>query len=121
MVSEVDLVPTLLDAAGVQIPSNLQGESFLPLLTGDRKRYDDRDSTLMESNKGKTLRTDRYRYTVTADGTEQLFDLEIDPKEFHDRSTDDEYADTLADLRYRLIQRVTIVYLESERPLDYRY
>ncbi|QLH82058.1 sulfatase family protein [Halosimplex pelagicum] len=121
LVEAVDLVPTLLDAAGVAVPSDLQGESFLPLLTDERERYEGRDSALTESRNGKILRTDRYRYTVTADGTEQLFDLETDPGEFHDRSDDDEHADALAGLRHRLIQRTTTVDREGERPIDYQY
>ena len=35
-VSQVDLVPTLLDAMGCETPSHLQGKSLLPLLKGER-------------------------------------------------------------------------------------
>lgn len=37
----VDLLPTLLDAAGGRIPDGLDGKSFLPLLTGKRTAHRD--------------------------------------------------------------------------------
>jgi arylsulfatase A-like enzyme len=36
--SQVDLMPTLLDAAGVDTPYGVQGESLRPVLTGDEER-----------------------------------------------------------------------------------
>jgi arylsulfatase A-like enzyme len=36
--SHVDLVPTLLDAAGVEVPHGVQGESLRPVLRGERDR-----------------------------------------------------------------------------------
>ena len=37
MVETIDYLPTLLDAAGVPVPSPLQGRSLLPLIRGDRE------------------------------------------------------------------------------------
>lgn len=36
MISNIDYLPTLLDAAGIAVPSNVQGSSFAPLLDGGR-------------------------------------------------------------------------------------
>lgn len=119
LIEAVDLVPTLLDAAGIAIPSTLQGQSIVPLLA--EETYTGRGSALTEASKGKILRTDQYRYTVTADGTERLYDLDADPAEHHDLSDDDSYADTLSELRAKLLRRSVAVDIDSERPLDYRY
>lgn len=44
--SQVDMVPTLLDACGVEIPYGVQGESLRPVLTGERERL--REFALVE-------------------------------------------------------------------------
>jgi arylsulfatase A-like enzyme len=111
MVEAVDIVPTLLDAIGVQIPPHLQGESLLPLTrTPD---LPGRESVLMEFTGWKTLRTGTYRYLIHADGNECLFDLRQPWGEYRDVSTDEAYAQDLADMRHRLLQRL----VDAERPL----
>ncbi|MET4693410.1 sulfatase [Endozoicomonas lisbonensis] len=37
MVSTVDLMPTILDAAGIDVPGNVDGTSFLPVLRGEKQ------------------------------------------------------------------------------------
>ena len=37
MVSGIDIMPTLLDAAGVDLPTGMDGSSFLPVLQGQRQ------------------------------------------------------------------------------------
>jgi N-sulfoglucosamine sulfohydrolase len=37
LISGIDLMPTLLDAAGVELPAGLDGESFLPVLHGRKQ------------------------------------------------------------------------------------
>ncbi|NNM30611.1 MAG: sulfatase [Akkermansiaceae bacterium] len=41
LVEYVDVTPTFLDAAGAPVPANLDGKSFLPVLTGDTDRHKD--------------------------------------------------------------------------------
>src|SRR5690606_1309426 len=36
MVQNIDYAPTILDLAGVHVPNEMDGESFLPLLTGKK-------------------------------------------------------------------------------------
>jgi arylsulfatase A-like enzyme len=65
LISNVDLFTSLLDAAGVDAPPNIQGRSFLPLLTGGH--YAPRDYIFAEKNTTaidvkRCIRTERFKY-----------------------------------------------------------
>jgi arylsulfatase len=111
IVEAVDVLPTLLECAGVPVPPHVQGRSLLGALRGQASG---RDSALTEARGWKALRTERFRYVVEASGREYLWDLERDPGELRDVVGEAEYSGYLADLRHRLIRRM----LENERPLE---
>jgi len=116
LVEAVDLVPTLLECASIPIPRHLQGRSFLGLLEDTayaRASECVRASALTEMEGWKTVRTDRFRYVVEADGRESLYDLVEDPNAYHDLAGDPDYGSTLAEARHELLARL----LERERPL----
>ena len=110
LVEAVDIVPTLLELAGIQIPPFLQGESLAAVVEGKDARR--KAIALTEGDGWKCLRTDRYRYLVHADGRESLWDMHADPGEYFDVSACGDYADAMADCRKTLLQRL----LEIERP-----
>jgi len=66
LLSNVDLLPTLLELAGCEIPRDLDGYSFLPLLTGGS--YRPRDHIFIEMtwhdkyNPMRGIRTQAYKY-----------------------------------------------------------
>ncbi|MGX5818717.1 sulfatase family protein [Chitinophaga lutea] len=91
MVMNLDIAPTCLQAAGVEVPKEIQGESFLPLLRppfqAGRKsmyyHYYERGEHSVIPHFG--IRTQRYkliRFYDVADRWE-LFDLQKDPSEMH--------------------------------------
>ncbi|HEY8596682.1 MAG TPA: sulfatase-like hydrolase/transferase [Devosiaceae bacterium] len=91
--SIVDVAPTLIDAAGLEIPSQMAGRSVLPLVRDPRSEWrKDIFFQISESETGRAIRTHRWKYGVTADpGTKgpgatsyresYLYDLEHDPWE----------------------------------------
>jgi arylsulfatase A-like enzyme len=112
----VDLVPTLLDAAEIQTPPHLLGDSLLARAAGDAEG---REAALTEARDGKTLRTERYRYVAGNDGVEHLYDLQADPREYHDLSG--ERPDLLAEMRKRLLDRMLALDAGAERERTWAY
>jgi arylsulfatase A-like enzyme len=67
LVSQIDLAPSLLEAAGVPIPSSMQGRSVLPLL--ERRVEGWRNEVyigMREFVTGRILRTPQWTYAVAA-------------------------------------------------------
>jgi arylsulfatase A-like enzyme len=90
MVQNIDYAPTLLDIAGVKVPSWMQGKSLKPLLTGKEKDLSRKFLYYHYYEYGKdhtviphiAIRSDRYKliYFYTVNEWE-LYDLEKDPGE----------------------------------------
>src|SRR5690606_4180351 len=69
LVSLVDLPPTLLEAAGLPVPPQMQGRSILPLLRGDPANWPEEVFVqISESQVGRAVRTQRWKYGVIAPG-----------------------------------------------------
>lgn len=78
----IDLYPTLLDLAGIDIPDTLDGRSLKPLLENPQAEWDHPTLTIWGRN-NVAVRDERYRYIRYEDGSEELYDRSLDPNEFH--------------------------------------
>ena len=88
---QVDVMPTLLELAGVASPPGLDGESLVPALSGGEPLAPvaARSQVSLEGPAGSAVTTSRYRLIVTdrAGGREvRLFDRREDPGERRDLS-----------------------------------
>lgn len=107
-VEAVDIVPTILDYCGVQIPPTLQGTSLRALLEGRGSRP--RESAYIEhavpGGVGwKTVATRRLKYCLSSEGRELLYDLERDPHELRDLAADEGSAELKHAAREELLGR----------------
>ena len=110
----MDVIPTLLECAGIQVPPHLQGRSLMPILSGRESQSKlEPKPALMEFTGWKMIRSREYRYVVHGDGQEFLYDLNQPFGEYHDVSVEKNYQSALAEMRHHLLERI----VRSERPL----
>jgi arylsulfatase A-like enzyme len=106
----VDLAPTLLDLAGVEVPATMQGRSLAPLLMGEAPAdwrtdffvehlFDHPEIPKHEGVRGERFKYARYFEQVPV--YEELYDLLEDPLETRNLSGDPEYLEILEELRRR--------------------
>ncbi|QQM33109.1 sulfatase-like hydrolase/transferase (plasmid) [Martelella lutilitoris] len=114
--SLIDLPPTLLDAAGIEIPAAMEGRS---LLRPTDRPEDEVFIQISESQVGRALRAGRWKYCVAdpdADGWSDsasrryvethLYDLERDPAELDNLVAAPDYAGVRDELAKRLAARI---------------
>ena len=89
------LYPTLLELAGLKSDPHCDGESVVPLLQGEAE--DRERAAVMTYQRGNhAVRTERWRYIRYADGTEELYDHDVDPHEWTNLARRQEWAEVLA-------------------------
>ena len=90
-VSLVDLYPTLAELASLEPPEDLDGESLVPLL---RNPAAPRSTPALTTRQGRhhAIRTERWRYILYADGSEELYDHKADPMEWSNLAGDPGYG-----------------------------
>lgn len=128
LVSLVDLPPTLLDIAGIDVPEHMQGHSILPIVRDpDADWQDDVFIQISESQVGRAMRTDRWKYCVVADDADGwndasaetyteafLYDLAVDPYELHNLITYESHIPIVENMRARLLTRIQAI--ENKTP-----
>jgi arylsulfatase A-like enzyme len=109
----IDVAPTLLDLAGLEIPRWMQGKSMVPVLTGATTSW--RDAFLYEyfefpaehcAGKNRGVRTSRWKLIHFWEQPEEweLYDLRNDPDETQNLAYDRQHAGVVAQLKKRLVE-----------------
>lgn len=104
--THADIMPTLLDMVGIDIPDHLDGQSLMPLIRGEQTQC--REYLHIEHAPEQQALTDgREKYIwFPAEGGEQFFDLINDPNECHNLASDSKYANRVTLWRERLIKEL---------------
>ena len=107
-----DIMPTILDACGVEIPETVDGKSVLPLMRGEETKWREfvhgEHSTCYAAENEMQYLTDgkwKYIWFPRAD-KEQLFHLQADPYELTDLAAQPQYQNELQRWRERLINEL---------------
>ena len=97
-VNLVDIYPTLLELAGLPVSNVLDGKSLLPLLKDPQSNWN-MPSLTTYGKMNHALRDKKYRYITYADGGEELYDMESDPREYRNLAGFDEFQEIKDALR----------------------
>ena len=90
----LDIYPTLIELSGLPPQDDLEGISLLPQLQNSQtKRTRPAITTHNQGNHG--IRSESWRYIRYADGSEELYDMNADPNEWHNLAGEAEYATEL--------------------------
>ncbi|NQU55432.1 MAG: family 78 glycoside hydrolase catalytic domain [Bacteroidetes bacterium] len=107
MALNIDVPATILDLAGVEIPSTYQGKSLVPIVSGSEKSMY-RDTILVEHlwefdniPPSEGVRTAQWKYLryINNKSYEELYNLVDDPKEINNLAGKDEYQKVLLEFR----------------------
>lgn len=112
-VLNIDIAPTLLELAGIPVPSEMQGQDLLPVFQGGDLQ-DPRSALLFEfwpetdlpgqKSWWKAVRTDRWKYVhyYKEPFYDELYDLENDPYEMTNLIESPAHEDTLSHMKSEL-------------------
>lgn len=128
MVQNLDFAQTFLDAAGVEAPSDMQGESLVPLMKGEAENF--REAVYYHYYEYPSVHMVKRHYAiVTEDYKLAHFYFDVDEWELYDRKKDKnemknvydapEYAEVVADLKEKLAA-MRVKYKDSPE-LDQKY
>jgi arylsulfatase A-like enzyme len=94
----LDIYPTLIELCGLTDRSDLEGMSLAPQLT-DANAHRDRPAITSHNQGNHAVRSERWRYIRYADGSEELYDMQVDPNEWDNLAADPGYAAVIAEQR----------------------
>jgi N-acetylglucosamine-6-sulfatase len=128
MVLNIDLAPTILELARVQVPTEMQGKSWLPCLQGTDIRKHFIYEYFQESRYPRTpttiaIRGVRFKYVEypLAEGEiSEFYDIQHDPNEWFNLAMNPAYADKIDYLKKRLewLKRETNFQMPKDLPLE---
>ena len=113
LVGNLDLVPTVLDAAGIETRRQLHGRSLLPLASDSRVDW---RSGLMSEHYGlhdpiaqRAWHEDHWKLVLQPDGYTELYDLSMDPGEEINRAREPRLRQRLDSMVEQLAKRMAAV------------
>jgi len=133
LVQNIDIAPTLLEAAGLAVPDYMQGSSMLPLLTREEVPWRDRifyeyywEQAFPQTPTMFGVRTERYKY-IRYHGvwdTNEFYDLSNDPDEMQNLIAEPEYQDLIRDFAgqiYNWLEETGGMQIPLKDTVNYRF
>ncbi len=127
MVSNIDVAPTLLEAADIPTPESYHGRALQPLVSGEAEDWPEEVfAQISESQTGRCVRTKKWTYSVSVSERdsrsdvyyeEYLYDNQNDPHQRNNLVNDPSLADVRASLAETLKRRMAEA---DEQPSEIR-
>ena len=98
LVSTIDIMPTLLDLAGVKIPQGIDGRSFKNQILNPKVSTNEFDIVFSQNQFGRMVRYDEFKYVrsvVYGITYEILYDIDNDPNESKNLLDDPKFKNQL--------------------------
>ena len=90
-VNLLDIYPTLKELCDLKTSGSFDGVSLVPLLNDPQAAWD--RPSITELSGHTAVRSQRWRYIRYADGSEELYDHDADPNEWHNLAKKKKYAE----------------------------
>jgi len=103
IVELVDLFPTACELAGLPIPESVEGTSLLPILKNPKASV--KKSALSFVSRGTSMRSSVWSYMKYKDGSEELYDMKKDPRQFQNLAKSPQHSEILKKLRVQFGKR----------------
>jgi arylsulfatase A-like enzyme len=113
LVQNLDFAPTFLDYAGIEIPADIQGESFRKLVSGETSEW--RDAVYYTYYEYPSVHMVKRHYGIATERYKlmhfyydidewEMYDLQTDPSEMHSVYNDPAYADVQKMMHEKLVE-----------------
>jgi len=123
MVQNLDFAQTFLDIAGVNAPDDMQGESFLPLLKGEKEKWD-REAVYYHYYEYPAVHAVKRHYGIATEDYKlmhfyydvdewELYDRKKDPNEINNVYDNPQYAEKVKELKEKLTE-LRLKYKDSD-------
>ena len=112
MIGNIDMAPSILELCGVKAPLPMQGQSWVPFVTGNRDKASRRDSFVYSLHRqdaaqpsAKALRTERYKLILNLfpHDKDELYDLQTDPQEMKNLALDNDHREQVVEMKRTLL------------------
>ncbi|WP_236636790.1 sulfatase family protein [Sinomicrobium soli] len=112
MVQNLDFAQTFLEISGIKAPEDMQGKSLLPLLKGEKEKWD-RDAVYYHYYQYPTTHAVKRHYGIATKNYKlihfyydidewELYDRKRDPEEMYNVFEDPEYLDVVKRMKEKL-------------------
>jgi arylsulfatase A-like enzyme len=120
MVQNLDFAQTFLEAAGIEAPADMQGESLIPLMKGEEEKWD-RDAVYYHYYEYPAVHMVKRHYGIVTKEFKlvHFYDRKKDSQEMNNVYNDPTYADIVNELTIKLAD--LRVHYKDSKDLDQKY